>query len=418
MVVIGDADTPLVAGNDVVVSENNQLSAGDPPSQPLDVIIEQSDDDIDGSESLGVVFALPMIPGETSPIGKITVDLSDPVDAERFEFAQQDGNFTLLVKMDDPVFASNSAAQALAINGLFASGKIEFVPAVDYSGDPTNDVIEVIALSTEAADGSDVLNKVATATEILNVIIEPLSESPSTSPSASPSLSPTSSPSASPSTSPSASPTSSPSATPSVSPSAGPSAGPSASPSMSPSGSPTDSPSTSPSDAPSEADFPLTLDNGQSQIIEDVVYPDFGSDIIDSIDFVDGSPFNITAMNDAVDGLTIDGIPPGTVLTWNGGANIFTPSGNTPGTLVLTSPAIGDQISDLSIVAPPNTDGDFVLNVTLESSEDILDDVGSFFYEVLVDADADVPAVIHTDPIVVLVPWSFGRLKIRGVASA
>ena len=56
----------------------------------------------------------------------------------------------------------------------------------------------------------------------------------------------------------------------------------------------------------------------------------------------------------------------------------------------------------MTIVAPSNSDGDFVLNITLDSSENILDNVGSFPYIVEVDADADVPAVIHTDPIVVL----------------
>ena len=131
-------------------------------------------------------------------------------------------------------------------------------------------------------------------------------------------------------------------------------------------------------------------------------FPGFGAVLIDEIDFVDGSPFDQTTMNTEVETVTISDIPPGTTLTYfNGFTTVpFTAS---PGsdTIVLsdtTGTPVGDQVATLSIQAPPESDGDFVLNVTLDSTQDILDDEGSFPFVVEVLATADQPA-ITAEPI-------------------
>ena len=76
------------------------------------------------------------------------------------------------------------------------------------------------------------------------------------------------------------------------------------------------------------------------------MYTEFGSDLIDSIDFIDSTPFDAAAMNDAVDLLTIDEIPVGTIITWNNGASSFE---STPGaqSLAVFDDTIGDLVLSL-----------------------------------------------------------------------
>ena len=155
--------------------------------------------------------------------------------------------------------------------------------------------------------------------------------------------------------------------------SAAPSASPSAfGDSVAPSAVASGVPSSAPSSIPSTSTFPLILTNGTIELVEDVASNSFGSELIDSIDFANGDPFDVMDLNDEVSELTISDIPVGTTFTWDNGNESFTA---TPGVteLVFTNLTvpIGDQIDDLTIEAPDESDEDFTLIITLVSTQDL-----------------------------------------------
>ena len=251
--------------------------------------------------------------------------------------------------------------QADLINDLLNAGGITFTPADDFDGtDPADpNSFNVTVTSTEEATGADVLMQSASVTDSILVVIIPSSAAPSASPSA---------------------------------------FGDSVAPGAVASG----VPSSAPSSIPSTSTFPLILTNGTIELVEDVASNSFGSELIDSIDFANGDPFDVMDLNDEVSELTISDIPVGTTFTWDNGNESFTA---TPGVTELvftnlTAP-IGDQIDDLTIEAPDESDEDFTLSITLVSTQDIVDDEASFPFDVIVDADADEPLVVSTTDIVV-----------------
>ena len=133
-------------------------------------------------------------------------------------------------------------------------------------------------------------------------------------------------------------------------------------------------------------------------------YSEFGDEIVADLTLLDGTPLTVAEINAAVASFQIDDIPVGTTINYvdgTGASQTFTSmTGST--SLPLTGADVGTQIESLTITAPPESDVDFVLSFIIETSDPILDDFATFPYEVIVDANADLPEVVSADPIVIL----------------
>ncbi len=182
-----------------------------------------------------------------------------------------------------------------------------------------------------------------------------------------------------------------PSQSPSVSPSSIPSSKPSRTPSSAPSLSPSSRPSSLPSQAPSFFPYPFVL-SGLSVLVEDIPK-------IIGTDFMwNPKPGRIEEAGE----IRISGFPANSRLEWTdlyGTTQVVNSVGGPNFVLKLEADNEADLkmiLSTLSLRAPPQSDVNFNLNVTVVSLNDSVNFQNSYIHPVTVQAVADLPFIIST----------------------
>jgi len=367
---------------------------------PLRLAVARSND-TDGSESMVVVF-------QVDPSQGILVGVNTSLVS--FVANTTSGVYTLIARGGDP-----ASTEAL-LNAHFTSGFIQFRPnEQSVTSKSIEAIVNVTVISIENASGegsglafpnstlhgtiSDMDTKRESSTTTIRIQVSPKSASPSYWPSSKPS----SNPSALPTIWPSRSSSNAPSASPSVSPSRLPSV------------SPSKTPSSSPSDAPSYFGFPYTY-NGASVVVEDQPRI-IGPTISGGWSPLPPSSGGITTPPE-ICFVTLSGFPINTTISWNASVS----NGNVS-SVVVTDDSFNvtlspEALETLMMTAPPQSDVDFIITVTLKTCENYQNDVASFPHPVTVLARADAPQVIVTPPQSVLqtlenepVPLTFGVLR-------
>ena len=153
---------------------------------------------------------------------------------------------------------------------------------------------------------------------------------------------------------------------------------------------------------------PFFTYNGTSLVVEDTPYPFFGKEIQSGIFLA-----NPTGVNPGNPIVTLSNIPVGTILSWTSAASGTT----TTKTIQSTSETVTfnpfTELDNLSLQAPPQSDSDFNMNVTLTTPGSYTNNVSTFSHPVKVLAVADKPQVmVPAAPLEVL---ETGKVALRNV---
>ncbi len=136
--------------------------------------------------------------------------------------------------------------------------------------------------------------------------------------------------------------------------------------------------------------------NGSSVVVEDTPYSTFGANIKNGISLA--NPAGVNPGNPIV---TLSNIPVGTVLSWTAanGTSLTKTIQSTNETVTFNT---FSELDNLSLQAPPQSDTDFNMSVTLTAPGSYRNNVSTFSHPVKVLAVADKPQVVVTPILDVL----------------